>query len=67
MDLLSFIAEHSMDREINERSCFLRLVRGEGEIIEEMVTKEKHKEINKVTHSTTVWNVISLTQLCSVT
>jgi hypothetical protein len=56
-----------MDREINERSCFLRLVRGEGEIIEEMVTKEKHKEINKVTHSTTVWNVISLTQLCSVT
>ena len=67
MDLLSFIAEHSMDREINEISCFLRLVRGEGEIIEEMVTKEKHKEINKVTRSTTVWNVISLTRLCSVT
>lgn len=29
---------------------FLRLVRGEGEIIEEMVTKEKHKDINKVKH-----------------
>lgn len=25
-----------------------RLVRGEGEIIEEIVSKEKHKEINKV-------------------
>lgn len=25
-----------------------RLVRGEGEIIEEIVTREKHKEINKV-------------------
>lgn len=27
-----------------------RLVRGEGEIIEEIVSKEKHKDINKVIH-----------------
>lgn len=27
---------------------FFRLIRGEGEIIEEIVSKERHKDINKV-------------------
>lgn len=31
-----------------------RLVRGEGEIIEEIVSREKHKDINKVTRETTI-------------
>lgn len=34
-------------RVVDHESGRTRLVRGEGEIIEEMVTKEKHKEINK--------------------
>lgn len=31
-----------------------RLVRGEGEIIEEIVTREKHKDINKVNRVSSV-------------
>ncbi|KAG7257800.1 hypothetical protein CRUP_037336 [Coryphaenoides rupestris] len=34
-------------RVVDPESGRTRLVRGEGEIIEEMVTKEKHKDINK--------------------
>lgn len=32
-----------------------RLIRGDGEVLEEIVTKERHKDINKVSHSVHVW------------
>lgn len=31
--------------------CLWRLIKGDGEIMEEIVTKDKHREINKVTMS----------------
>lgn len=37
-----------------------RLVRGEGEIIEEIVTREKHKEINKVQEKVSSCNLINI-------
>lgn len=40
-----------------------RLVRGEGEIIEEIVTREKHKEINKVQEKVSTCNFVKLTEL----
>ena len=28
-------------------SCFHRLIKGDGEVLEELVSRERHKEINK--------------------
>ena len=46
-----------------------RLVKGDGEIIEEIVSRERHKAINKVRKHGTygVWNAVSFFPLtCSI-
>jgi hypothetical protein len=42
---------------------FLRLVRGSGEIIEEIVSRERHQAINKVNKSETVSLFVLVTLL----
>lgn len=48
----------------NANVCMLssRLVRGEGEIIEEIVSREKNKEINKVQEKVSSYNFVKQTQ-----
>ena len=43
--------------------CVCRLVKGDGEIIEEIVSKDRHRAINKV-DSAPKWTVHQVLKLC---
>ena len=48
MNLLSLIVQHKGTCILNLMIFSFRLIRGDGEIMEEIVSKDKQREINKV-------------------